>query len=136
MEGFGRQVVYPTIEQICDVNRRMITAFGGTFLPPQNLRNGASLEHTLTLIAHPVFGQIPYPSLHEKAAILMHHMITGHVFFDGNKRTAVHMAWEFLRSNHVAVFLDRTVADLAVQVATGGATHQDVLAWLHDHQER
>src|SRR5262245_14879052 len=136
MAGIGRPIVYPTIEQICAINRRMIEVYGGTFLPPQNLLNPGSLDHTLVLIAHPVFGQMPYPSLYEKAAILMSHIITGHVFVDGNKRTAGHIALAFLRRNGAVVFFDRTVADLAVQVATGEATYHDVLAWLHDHRQR
>ena len=27
-----------------------------------------------------------YPTLFEKAAVYAHHIITGHIFFDGNKR--------------------------------------------------
>ncbi len=134
MERFGSALVYPTIEQICDVNHRMIDEFGGTFLPPDNLHNPGSLEHVLTLVACPVFGQDLYPNLKEKAAVITHHMITGHIFRDGNKRTAIHTAWEFMRSNGVSVFLDATVTDIAVSIATGEANHSDLFQWFHAHQ--
>ena len=135
MERFGPAVVYPTIQQICDVNRRMIDEFGGTFFPPNNLHNPGSLDHVLTIVALPVFGQDLYPTLKEKAAVITHHIITGHVFMDGNKRTTVHIAWEFLRSNGVPVSLEPTIADLAVAIATGEANHLDLLAWFHMHQD-
>jgi len=134
MERFGPAIVSPSIQQICDVNRRMIEDSGGYFSPPDNLHNFGSLEHVLAIVALPIFGQDLYPTLKEKAAVIMHHIITGHVFMDGNKRTAVHIAWEFLRSNNVPVFLEPTIADLAVAIATGQANHLDLLSWFHMHQ--
>lgn len=135
MERLGPEVVYPTIDQVCDVNRRMIDEFVGTFFPPNNLHNRGSLEHALTIVAFPVFGQNVYPILKEKAALIAHHIITGHVFMDDNKRTAIHIAWEFLRSNGVPIFLDATITDLAVAVAVGNANHIDLLHWLYAHQD-
>jgi hypothetical protein len=51
------------------------------------------------------------------------------------QRIAVPMAWEWLRRNRVPVFLESTMADLAVALATGAAEHRDLLAWFHLYQE-
>ena len=37
MEEIGGEINYPRIEQIVDVNRRMIKEFGGLFLEPDNI---------------------------------------------------------------------------------------------------
>lgn len=135
MEDFSGEVVYPTIEQICEVNRRMIEEFDGFFLPPDNLNNLNALEYILAAITFPVYGHTLYPALKEKAAAIAHQIISRHVFQDGNKRTAVHVAWGFLRSNRIRVFLEPTIVQLTEAIARGDAGYDELLQWLHGHQE-
>lgn len=134
MEDSGKEVVYPTIEQICEVNRRMIETFGGFFVPPNNFNNLDALAYVLDVIVLPLYGHMSYPSAKEKAAALAYHIISRHVFHDGNKRTAAHIAWEFLRSNEIPVRLDSTVIDLTEAVARNDAGYDELLQWLHGHQ--
>ncbi len=54
MEGFGGEVAYPTVEQMCDVNRRMIESFGGRFVSPYNLHNQGALEYILAAVSLPL----------------------------------------------------------------------------------
>lgn len=135
MEDFSREIVYPTVEQICEVNRRMIEEFAGFFVPPDNLKNVDALEYVLTAVTSSVHGHILYPTLKEKAAALAHQIISRHVFQDGNKRTAIHVAWEFLHSNRTKVLLEPTIIDLAEAIARGDAAYDELLEWLYDHQE-
>jgi|Deesub1362A_J573_1020465.scaffolds.fasta_scaffold18070_2 death-on-curing protein len=134
MEEIGPEIAYPTIEQIIDANRRLIKESGGSFTRPTNLRNRQSLEYILDAIAFPLFGTELYPSIKEKAAALAHRIITAHVFMDGNKRTGIHAAWEFLRANGISLNLDASVEDLAVDLALRRAGYDDLLKWLHSHQ--
>jgi len=134
MEDASGEVVYPTLEQICQVNRRMIDEFGGSFIPPYNVRNLESLLYILDAIGNPVFGHSIYPSLKEKAAALAFHIISRHVFYDGNKRTAVHTAWEFLRANRIKLQLDLTIVELTVEIAQNISPNSKLLEWLHGHQ--
>jgi death-on-curing protein len=133
----GQVVFYPTIEQICQVNRRMIQEFGGLFIPPDNLLNENPLEYVLDAVRYPIdgLGLYLYPTLKERASAIACRIISGHVFNDGNKRTATHVAWMFLRSNGIPLFLDPTIIDLTEAVAKGEASHDHLLKWLHDHQE-
>ncbi|MDP3064381.1 MAG: type II toxin-antitoxin system death-on-curing family toxin [Chloroflexota bacterium] len=135
MEDAGRPVVYPTLRQVCDVNRRMVEEFGGFFVPPDNLHNHDALEYVLEAIGASVHGQPLHDTLKEKAAALAHQIISRHVFHDGNKRTGVFVAWEFLRANGVKLDLDRSVVELTVALATGNAAREELLQWLHAHQE-
>ncbi|WP_327268032.1 type II toxin-antitoxin system death-on-curing family toxin [Streptomyces sp. NBC_01218] len=50
-----------------------------------------------------VFGSELYPTLHEKAAALLHSVARNHALIDGNKRTAWLAMRVFLRFNGVSV---------------------------------
>ncbi len=134
MEDLGAEIVYPTVDQICETNRRMIEVFGGSFVPPANLWNPDALEYALDAVSTSIYGSEMYGSLKQKAAALGYHIISRHVFSDGNKRTAAHVAWAFLRSNGIRVFLDQSIIDLTESVAKGSADYNDILEWLHSHQ--
>lgn len=135
MDNFGGEVVYPTVEQICEVNRRMIEEFGGLFMPQDNLLNLGALEYILDAIKSSIYGYTIYATLKEKASAIAYQIISRHVFQDGNKRTASHIAWEFLRSNGVQASLDLTIVDLTEAIARGDAAYDELLEWLHEHQE-
>jgi death-on-curing protein len=136
MENSGQEIAYPTIEQICEVNRRMIEEeeFGGSFLEPDNLNNLNALEYILDAIQFSMYGITFYPTLKEKAAAIAHHIIARHVFHDGNKRTGAHIAWEFLRANGREVFLDQSIVELTIAIAKSEASQEVLLQWLHEHQ--
>jgi len=135
MAGTVQNIAYPTVSQICEINHLMIEKYGGLFLPPNNISNSSSLEHVLTIIRVDLYGQMLYPTLEDKACAIAYHIIKGHVFFDGNKRTAMHTAWEFLRSNGVKVYLDSSIINLSLDIATGQKSQDDLLMWLLDHRE-
>jgi len=135
MENSGQDVAYPTLEQICDMNRRMIDTFDGIFYEPDNLLNRNSLEYILTAIEFPIAGMQFYPTVKEKAAALAYTIIARHVFNDGCKRTGINIAAEFLSSNQNPVFMDEKVPELLKDIAEGKAGYEEMLDWLHNHQE-
>ena len=74
-----------------------------------------------------------YPSLVEKAAVLIHSLCTTHPFADGNKRTALMAGVKFLHLNHMTIDDSEHTADLIVRVASDEAGYEELLAWLHEH---
>jgi death-on-curing protein len=134
MEAAGRSIAYPTLKQIVDVNRQMINTSGGSFLEPDNFTNRGSLEYILAAVSASLFGHEIFPSIKDKASAIAFEIISAHVFRDGNKRTGVHVAWEFLAANRIDLRLDETIVDLTVRVADGEADRGDLLRWLHAHQ--
>jgi len=135
MDYSGSGVVYPSFDQICDINRKMVDAKGGIFTPPKNLLNQGSLEYILADVADPDLDVSNHLLLKEIAAKIGYHIITRHIFYDGNKRTASHIAWAFLRANDIRAFLDSTIIDLTKAIAENDATLEDFSLWLIDHQE-
>jgi prophage maintenance system killer protein len=67
------------------------------------------------------FGQELYPSLAAKAAYIFCHLASGHVFSNGNKRTAAITLDQFILVNaHYLTLSNDQVHDLAQSVASAG----------------
>lgn len=92
-------LVFPTLEEIVEINLFHIATSGGICLGTDNLRNRSSLEWVLDTIQYPLFGVDRYPTLVEKAARLSWVISTRHVFHKGNKRTSTATLLTFLRVN-------------------------------------
>ncbi len=71
-----------------------------------------------------------YPALSQKAAVYAHHIITGHIFLDGNKRTGLNCAILFLEFNGCTLRLDieDSIIELGFKIADGSITDIEVIA--------
>ena len=71
-----------------------------------------------------------YSTLPKKAAVYAHHIITGHIFLDGNKRVGMHCAILFLEFNGCTLRLDieDSIIDLGFKIADGTLTDINVIA--------
>jgi death on curing protein len=65
-----------------------VQAFNEHFVGPDMLRDFGLLESAVLRPQATTFGDDAYPTLHEKAAALLHSLARNHPFVDGNKRTA------------------------------------------------
>lgn len=83
----GPTLEFPSLQNIIDLNRRIIHETGGNLDGAGRLRNEDSLRWVLEIIRYPPFSGGPYQTISEKAAVLAWTIIRSHVFIDGNKRT-------------------------------------------------
>jgi death-on-curing protein len=87
---------------------------------PAEVGDYGLLESALARPQASVFGQDAYPTMHGKAAALMHSLVCNHALIDGNKRlgwTATRLFFE-LNGYRVAASTDDIVT-LVLDVATG-----------------
>lgn len=93
--------------------------------------NRAAVE---SAIARPYHGY--HPSIHQKAAALVHGVVTNHGFVDGNKRTALYLV-ELLavRSGYRLSVEDLVVADIVTAVARGELGYEELAAWFEARLE-
>lgn len=78
-----------------------------------------ALEALIALPKQEVFGKELYPTIFEKAAILLINLIKRHPFFNGNKRTAVIACVSFLKYNNFNLEMSQdSLVQLAVNIAT------------------
>jgi death on curing protein len=104
----GIKTVWPGIEPVAE----------STCLDFNLLRSAAEQPY------QEVFGRELYPTLAAKAAYLFVHIAGGHIFSNGNKRTAVLCVDTFLMANSVYLTLsNEEVYKLACDVASSGERH-------------
>ena len=130
-------MIFPTVEDICDINREWILKYGGRYVEANNnFSNASSLEYILNAIQYPIYGVERFPSLIEKAAALAWWIIEGHVFIDGNKRTGMQTAIEFLEINGANTKFDpESIVTIAIEIASGIKSVKDLSVKLLDYVE-
>ncbi len=102
-----------TLSALMRIARRVC---GGEVL----VRDGGLLESALARPRAAMFGQDAYPTLHGKAAALLHSLVCNHALVDGNKRLGWQATVVFLWINGQDVQADDDNAfDLVIAVASG-----------------
>lgn len=124
-------MILPERHDIIKANRLLLERTPGFFIPPDNLLHPAKLDWALGAIRCPVFDVDRFPTLTEKAALLTWTIIDGHVFNDGNKRTAMSVLRTMIVVNG---FSFRVTSDeieaMALQVANKQCNRDDLLQWI------
>jgi death-on-curing protein len=106
-------VIFLELEELLHVASRTLGS-------EPNVRDLGLLESALTRPRASAFGQDAYPSIHEKAAALLHSLARNHALVDGNKRLALAATIAFYGLNGMRLTLNNDQAyDLIVDVARG-----------------
>lgn len=78
-----------------------------------------------------MFGQDLYPTIYDKAAAYLYHIVCNHPFNDGNKRTGFGAALLFLKANSIPIkFNKKKYENLVVEVAKGKTTKEEIVQFL------
>ena len=93
-------------------------------------------EHAIqSAIARPYHGYHRF--IHQKAAALLHGIVTNHGFSDGNKRTALYIVVLLVtRSGYEFAEDAMTVADLITSVAQGETGYDELADWFKQRLAR
>jgi death on curing protein len=93
------------------------------------VRDIGLLESALARPRSTAFGADAYPSIHGKAAALLHSLARNHALVDGNKRLALSATIAFLGLNGLRLTLSNDEAyDLVIAVAAGGLDDVEQIA--------
>ncbi|MGH3614614.1 MAG: type II toxin-antitoxin system death-on-curing family toxin [Pseudonocardia sp.] len=93
------------------------------------VRDIGLLQSALARPQASAFGQDAYPTLHEKAAALLHSLTANHALLDGNKRLAWAATAVFLGVNsHRVVATQDDAVELVLAVAEGTLSDVDKIA--------
>ena len=122
-------IKYITFEEVLQMHDAFIAEFGGL----AGLRDPNLLDSAVEVPKATMFGQDLYPSLYDKAAAYLYHIVRNHPFYDGNKRTGFGAAYLFLKANRVSIaFSDESFENLVVEVAKGTRTKAQI-AYFFEH---
>lgn len=97
----------------------------------QGVRDFGLLDSAAGRPRSSAFGEDAYPTLDEKAAVILESIVRNHPLIDGNKRLGWIAAATFYELN--GVFLDAPeddAYDLVIAVATGAMSYQESAARL------
>ena len=123
---------YVSIGQVLAIHVVLVDLYGGS----DGVRNIGLGESALARPQAGFGGYEAYPSLLEKAAVLMQGLIKNHGFVDGNKRTGTAVMSIFIKLNdHKLNVTDQQLEDLAVQVAEDELDLEELTAWLKKHSK-
>ncbi|MBA3723096.1 MAG: type II toxin-antitoxin system death-on-curing family toxin [Parachlamydiaceae bacterium] len=114
---------YLTLEEVLELHDVLIEKFGGL----KGVRDVNLLISAIETPKATMFDEDLYPSVYEKAAAYLYHIVQNHPFNDGNKRTGFGVSYLFLRANKVSIiFDDIEYEDLVVEVAKGNITKEQI----------
>lgn len=122
MENIRQHIKYLAIEDILVIAENHVGKF--------HIINDSQLHYMDEAVEAKFEGIDLYPNLFQKAAVYAHHIITGHIFFDGNKRVGMHSALLFLALNDCSIQnnIDDSIINLGFQIANGTITDIDTIA--------
>ena len=122
MESSGQSLRYLTIEEILKVAEWHVGNY--------QFMHENKLDYLVDAVGARSFGVELYPTLTLKAAVYAHHIITGHIFVDGNKRIGMTCALWFLVLNGCSrrPNIDDSIFDLGVKIADGTIRHIQAIA--------
>ena len=126
-------IKFLTFEQVLDMHDALIDKFGG-------LRGVRDMNLLLSAVETPkttMFGEDLYPTIYDKAAAYLYHLVQNHPFNDGNKRTGFGAVYLFLRANGVDMpFDDESFENLVIEVAKGEKTKKEISYFLEHAKEQ
>ena len=122
MENSSQTLKYLTIEDILRVAKGQVGSY--------QLLNENQLHYLVEIVGEKLGDTELFPTLPKKAAVYAHHIITRHIFLDGNKRIGLTCALWFLVLNGCAPSLniDDLIIELGFNIADGTITDLEIIA--------
>lgn len=125
---------YLGLADLLELQWRQIREFGGS----DGIRNSGSLRSALDSARAGSADQPPHEDVHEIAAVYLLHLVRNEPFVDGNKRTGLAAALQFLSLNGFKLTANEdALYDLVLSVAQGDSEQEKVAEFLRQNsQER
>ena len=122
MENSCQTVRYLTVENILSAAEKHVGRY--------RLLHESQLHYLVEIVGDKWGDTELFPTLFQKAAVYAHHIITGHIFVDGNKRIGIACALGFLVLNGCPADLnvDDSIIDLGCEIANGTISDREVIA--------
>ncbi|MFI5212438.1 MAG: type II toxin-antitoxin system death-on-curing family toxin [Candidatus Saccharimonadales bacterium] len=110
------------------IHMQIIDASGGS----QGVRNRGRVKSALAAMQQEAFRAELYPTIFEKAAVLLRGIVADHPFTDGNKRTGIMSALIFLNLNQhdTSQLSDKELENFVVKVVVEHLDIPTIAAWL------
>jgi len=126
-----KEPLWISVEEAIAGNKHLVAQFGGL---DAGVRDVNLLHAALARPLNKWHYEAPQPSLYVLAAGYAYGIAKGHVFHDGNKRTAYLVAVTFLEMNGIICAPDQeSLVETMVSVADGSMSEQKLAMWLSEN---
>lgn len=123
---------YLTVEEVIIAHDVSIKRFGGIY----GIRDLNLLMSAIDTPNAFMFGVELAPTIYDKAAAYLYHIVCNHPFLDGNKRAGFITAILFLQANNVPIlFGQKEFENFVVEVARGEKTKEQIAYFLEHGSE-
>jgi death on curing protein len=119
--------IYVSVQEAVKIHALGIRDYGGS----PGLRDSGLLESALSLPQQSMFGEELYPTLYDKAAILLFAIVKNHPFIDGNKRAATTIMARFLHLNgYELTTTNLSLYEFVMAVTTSQVEKDEIAQWI------
>lgn len=124
---------YLTVKDVILLHNLAIDNFGGS----HGLRDFGLLESAVMRPQASFGGQDLYKTIFLKVAALLHSLLLNHMFFDGNKRTAMFAAMTCLELNNYTFNTPQEeVVKTAMWIENQKPSLEEIAAWLKKYTKK
>ena len=126
-------IIFLTFEQILAIHDNQIELYGGR----HGIRDLALFESAVMRPQTTFGGKDLYPTIFNKAAVLMHSLVMNHPFIDGNKRTGVVSALMFLESNGIEIITgQKEIVKVALELESKSIDINNLASWFKNNSRK
>lgn len=110
-------MIFITVQEVIDDHAEIIRMYGGL----DGIRDIGLLISAIEMPKAMMFGEFLHPTVFDKAAAYLFHIVCNHPFVDGNKRTGTMTALTFLRQNQVHIKFTKEQTDILEELVVSTA---------------
>lgn len=126
----SKEIIYISLEDLLIIHTDQVERYRGS----HGIRDMGLLESALFRPQSSFGGEDLYPTLLEKAAVLVHSLLLNHAFVDANKRTAMATLLVFLELNNCPLICSQQqLIDAAIAIENKTWEKEGIISWLKSH---
>ena len=123
------ETIYLTFEQVILIHQDQVDRYGGS----HGIRDLTLLESAVFRPQSSFAQNDLYLTLFEKAAALLHSLVTNHAFVDGNKRTGAASMLVFLELNGYRLFSEQdALVTFILEIIEKRLSIANIAQWIED----
>jgi death-on-curing protein len=124
-----------TYDDIVNIHNETIARFSSYSSSKihRGILNEGLLEDIAKRPSQKHYDHVPFPDIYSRCATLMETIIKWHPFVDGNKRTALAVAYSYIYKNYFILLTPLNAVRFSVLIARDEKNFEDIKEWVQTH---
>ncbi|MBL4730044.1 MAG: type II toxin-antitoxin system death-on-curing family toxin [Sulfurimonas sp.] len=118
------------ISDVIKIHKLLIVKYGGL----EGIRDKGLLDSSINRPFQTFSKNELYPSVIDKASVLIESIVKNHPFVDGNKRVGLYLCLVFLQQNGYKIdATDNEKYDFVILIAESKINFENIKTWIYSH---